>query len=105
MAVHFEWPTQDELLPVKAIYHNPQNGRLTVQFRTVSEAEEVEERLKGFDKHCEIDGQVYVMKRHSSPQLLGSFLLEQGWIDQACYDELQSDLKEYRREMGEDRYR
>jgi hypothetical protein len=89
MAMHFEWRVKEELLPVKAIYHNPQTGMLTVRFNSPTEAEEVEKRLKGFDKHCEIDGQVYVMKRGSSPQQLGSFLLEQGWIDQACYDELQ----------------
>ncbi len=98
MAANFEWRTKDENIPVKAIYHNPQNGRTTVQFYTQDGAEDAEMKMLGFDRRSAIDGQVHVMSRTINPQLLAGYLLEQGLINQVCFDELQKDLRDYRNE-------
>ena len=102
MSMRFEWPNAGDDLPVKGIFFNPANRTLTVQFRSDEQAAAAEAAFRLFDAGSERHDEVMVMSRGSNPALLGSYLLEQEMIGQECYDEMQKDLKEYRREMGSD---
>jgi hypothetical protein len=98
MAVTFEWPSDKAGGAIKAIFHNPDLGTLTLQCHSEEDALSILPELQQFDPRCrQLEG-VIIMSRGTNARGLVGCLLEQELVGQGCMDEMVKDYDDHRRE-------
>ncbi len=116
MGRRWTWKVEADGLPVRKVTYDvskgfpkvgghkgrPPHAILQAHFESTEVARDYIDEMRKFDPHCGLKESIVTLSSGITPQYLSSFLQGFNMIDDACFNELQAEMKLWKQENRND---